>query len=83
MACIPLPAVALPVLPAPFSIDPPELPAITIGAEFCCKLPTLSVTPLIPIPAAILNPAVIALINAASDVINAYIDALPLDCPRE
>lgn len=84
MACIPLPAVTPPVLPAPFSIAPPAPPAISVALTACCKLsviPPLTIP--IPIPPLVLNPAVIATINAALQTVDAYLDALALPCPRE
>jgi len=86
MACLPLPDVDLPTLPSPLTITPPS-PSLgaDVSAELCCKLVSfdLSVFIVIPIPPLTINPAVIALINEALDKIDAFLDALPLDCPRE
>lgn len=88
MACLSLPA--FPSLPdlGPLSLEPPELPSISLSADFCCKIEfTFSFVPAIPLgPAIIAIPgasAVIALINQALGTIDAYVDMIPLDCPLE
>lgn len=87
MACIPLPKLDLPTLPAPLSLTPPAPPTVSIDANlpFCCKVASLagSFSIPIPIPPLVLNPAVIAIINAALGAVDAYLDALPLSCPKE
>lgn len=82
MACIPLPSVTPPTLPHPLSLDPPPLPPITVGAEFCCKLPVVNVVPP-PVTLGPLDPAVIATINATMATVRTYLDAQVLECPRE
>lgn len=84
MACIALPAVAIPTLPAPLTLTAP-VPSLTIpDVSLCCKLPPLPISiPPIPIPSAILNPAVIAALNAFVKQMTSYINALPLSCPLE
>ena len=85
MACICPPKPPIPVLPSPFSIPQPPLPPLPTLA-FCCQLPDI-IPPIPPIPwPAPLDPATIAAINLAlsqaKTAIDAYLDALPLDCPR-
>lgn len=85
MACLKLPVPPLPPLPLPFNVAPPPLPPIpSIDLQFCCKLP-LPFPPLppIPFPPIVINPGVILLINAAMLVIETYLDALEVRCPRE
>ncbi len=83
MACIPLPTLELPALPTPFGISPPQLPELTGDLGLCCKLVPYSYKPAIPLSAAVINPTVIALVNAMRFAVLAYLDALPLSCPRE
>ncbi len=83
MACLELPGVALPQLPSPFSIEPPGLPGISVSVAFCCKLPSFSLSFPFSLPSATINPGVIALVNTALKVIDGYLDAVPIDCPRE
>lgn len=82
MGCISI-AIDLPTLPAPWSIEPPALPDIEANAAICCFEVEISIPIPIPIPALLINPTVILLLNAAFDVVEAYIDALPLDCPLD
>lgn len=83
MACLPLPDVTLPTLPSPLTLDPPALDPVTVGAEFCCKLASFTTPTYAPFGPAVLNPAVIATINTNLALVQAYLDALPLNCPRE
>jgi hypothetical protein len=55
-----------------------------VALTACCKLPVIPpITIPIPIPPLVLNPVVIATINAALQTIDAYLDLLALPCPRE
>jgi hypothetical protein len=84
MACIPIPTVAPPTLGLGLSLLPPALPSINFGADLCCKLLQFSIVPPpIPLPPLVLNPAVLAALGPVFAAINAYLDALPLDCPLE
>jgi hypothetical protein len=86
MACIPVPSLPFPVLPAPLSLSPPlpPTPPTVPGAILCCKLPPVPPPPIpIPIPPLILNPALLASLNAFIDQARAYINSLPLKCPVE
>lgn len=87
MACIPIPE--FPALPdiSPFSLTPPPLPSLDLDAELCCKLLLITWTPTIPLGAITLAvpgaTTIVAGANAALTAINAYLDSLPLSCPRE
>lgn len=87
MSCVSLPTVALPTLPSPFTISPPALPAVDLSIDFCCKVQLISYTPFIPLGAVVLAvpgaAAIVATINESLAVIDAYIDALPLSCPKQ
>ena len=83
MACIPLPDVQLPQLPTPLTLTPPALPDLSADVDICCKLISLDLSIPIPIPPLTITPTVIALINEALSKIDSYLDAIPLDCPRE
>lgn len=86
MACVKLPTPPIPELPAPLSLKapipkPPPIPGLP---NFCCKLPPVKIPiPPIPIPALVLNPAVIALLNQHIKTVLSYINSLPLNCPLE
>lgn len=83
MACISV-ALEFPTLPSPLSLTPPSPPPINVSLQLCCKKPILAAsTPPVPFAAAILNPTVIAIINAQLALAEAYIDNLPIKCPRE
>lgn len=83
LACIPLPDIEFPKLPFPLSVSPPELPAIDLSANLCCYNPKFSYHPVLPLSPLVLNPTAMAIISAAVDAIEAYKDAIPLDCPRQ
>lgn len=87
MACVLLPPFPAPPSISPFTIAPPALPPIDLSIDFCCKVNLISYTPAIPLGAAVLAipgaAAVVAGIQSAITVINAYIDATALKCPRE
>jgi hypothetical protein len=84
MPCIALPTVTAPTLPDPLSISPPAVPGAAFDLQLCCKLPPF-VPPLppIPIPALILNSAVVAALNVFIGQAVAFISALSVPCPKE
>lgn len=82
MACIPVPAVVVPTLPAPLSIDFGALPSISTPGLCCNLLAPITLVPPIPLPAAVLNPAVLATINAALHQVQDFLDHLEVPCPR-
>lgn len=83
MACIDLPLPTLPTLTLGLTLGI-AIPQFTFDLELCCKiLPFPLVTPPIPLPTLVFNPAVIATINTYIAAINAYHDALTFDCPLE
>ena len=82
--CLKIPTVPAPTLPSPLGITPPDAPSPPTLPEFCCKLPPVSLPlPPIPIPAIILNPAVITALNANIEIVTNYINSLQLECPIE
>jgi len=82
MACIPIPSVPFPTLPSGITLTPP-IPSVEFDAELCCKIAQFEATaPPVSIGVA-LNPAIAAAITAALQGVQDYLDALPLDCPRE
>lgn len=84
MACIPLPPIPFPVLPSGFSVSPPALPPVPVSGAVCCKQIAFSaVSPPLPLPPLVVNPAFIAALTAAMKVVQTYIDAIPLECPKE
>lgn len=86
----------MPCLPTPHLPQPPSLPfpltlgittpPINLDVNLCCKILAISLPP-IPIGITIPEPATAAIITTAIKTaiaaINAYIDALPFDCPLE
>ncbi len=94
MPCIDLPRVpALPTLPTGVSITPPPLPRPP-SSFLCCKLPPLPpkvaamiakyeaglAIPFPPLPTPVQK--VIDAIDDERIAINAFLDSLPLNCPR-
>lgn len=83
MACIPLPKAPRVTSPFPFSIEPPELPSASPSLTVCCKLFAFPIKVPLPLGPLVINPGVIATVNAAMDVVDAFIDSLAFECPRE
>lgn len=84
MPCVSLPKPELPPLPA-IGFSLPSLGAQDLDASLCCKVPPVS-TPAIPnpIPPLALNAdGIITIIDTALNEIEAYVDKLPLSCPKE
>lgn len=83
MSCLPLPDPTLPTLPDGITLEP-ELPDLIGSPELCCKLTSFPfVTPPLPAPVGIVNPALAQLIAGAMTSLKAYVDALPLRCPKD
>jgi hypothetical protein len=87
MPCIPLPTVPKPQLPAPLSIGLPTLQTPPLQANLCCQfsLPQI-ILPLPPIPLGFLGPAlapILAAIDAAEAQVDAWLAAIPVNCPLE
>ena len=83
MACVPLPKVEVPKLPAPLSIAP-SVPTLSFDAALCCKvLPFPLATPAIPLPPLLVNPALIAIVNQTMSKVTAFINSLSIPCPKE
>lgn len=83
MACVPLPKVEVPKLPAPLTIEP-TVPEFSFAPALCCKvLPFPLATPPIPLPPGTINPAVIAIVNNATAQITKFLNSLTIPCPKE
>jgi hypothetical protein len=82
--CLKAPTVPVPQLPAPLSLAPPSPPSLPTIPGLCCKMPPiLPPLPPIPIPALILNPAVIATLNAFIATALGFVNSLAIPCPLE
>lgn len=80
MACIDVPTIPVPTLPAGFSI--PALPAPpAIQAGVCCQSVSLAVVPP-PLPIGPLNPAFLLAVKEAIRTFQTFVDNLVPDCPR-
>lgn len=81
--CLPIPIPQLPALPLPFSFALPGLPGLAIKANVCCLSINLgNLIPPIPLPPLIVNPAFVATIRKAINVVQVWIDQFQLPCPR-
>lgn len=84
MACVPIPVVPEPTLPAPLGVTPPPIPDVPGIPNLCCKLPLPPIPPIpISIPPTVLSPAFIATLNAYLKVAVDYINSLHPKCPLE
>lgn len=84
MACLPIPVLPFPVLPAGFSISPPSPYPLPYPPGICCQVIGFPIpTPPITLPPFIVNSTFIAALNAAMSVVKTYTDAIPLKCPKE
>jgi hypothetical protein len=82
--CIEITLPAPPTLGGGLSLEPPALPSVNFSGELCCKIVAFTIPlPPIPLPPLVLNAGVSAAIAAAFSAVQAYLDALPLDCPLE
>lgn len=84
MPCTPAIPVPLPSLPAPLSVSLPiPTPPIPSIPNICCiqqTLPSLSIP--VPIGPLVLNPATVAAARGAFQIIEAYLEARTIPCPR-
>lgn len=83
MACTPGLAIPTPPDISPLTLAPPSLPPISGDLNVCCKILSFSWTPVIPIPAEVLNSAVMGAIVAQVAIANAWLDGLGYRCARE
>lgn len=86
MPCTPGIRIPKPTLAPPLSFTPPDPGTIGIDAnlKFCCQLPPVSLhTPPIPLPTAVLNPALVEGWNAFIDQVIALLNSFPFECPLE
>ena len=84
MSCELNPLPPPPVLPAPYSIDPPALPPLpdsSIG--FCCRQVGFTVPALLPPFPPGVSAAFATAITEMLTAVEDYIDALPIACPKE
>lgn len=82
--CVPIPVIPQPVLPSGFSLNPPDPFPLPYPLGVCCQTITFpAVLPPIPLPPFTVNLAFIAAVTAGIRVAQAYLDAIPLTCPKE
>lgn len=83
MPCLTVPLPTLPTLPSPLTLPVPDAPDVS-PPETCCKLPTLPI-PAIPItiPSVIVNPALVVTMKQYQALMRAYLDQIPVECPKE
>lgn len=75
----------LPPLPDifPLTLTPPTLPPISGDLTICCKLVQFVFVPILPVGPILINSAVMAVINAQIAIVNGFIRAMQLPCPKE
>lgn len=84
MACVPIPVIPQPVLPSGFNLNPPAPFPLPYPTGICCQTVNFGIGgPPLPLPPFVVNVAFIAALTAAIAVAQAYIDAIPLTCPKE
>lgn len=82
VACVEVKLPELPELGLGLSLSV-ELPSVEFDATLCCKLLQFELG-LPPIDLGIsLSLPIFAAVNAALGAVQAYIDALPLECPKQ
>lgn len=82
--CSPMTVPPIPVLPSGFSLAA-AIPGIghVFDVKLCCKIFQLPIgLPPIPLGISVSLPLIAAL-NSCIGIVNAYLDAIPLLCPRE
>lgn len=85
MSCITIPKLPLPTLPPGITIPGIGIDlGITFAVDLCCKIPPVKIPlPPVGISPTILNPGVIATLNAAIQSLQSYLHSIPLKCPLE
>ena len=84
MACIDLPAPTIPVLGFGLSLEPPSTPPIDFDLTLCCKIAAIHIPAFpLPLPPFTVNASTQAITDAVMDAIQQFLDALPLECPKE
>ncbi len=84
MPCIELNVPEPPALGLGLSITPPALPGFSGELDLCCKIVAFATPPIpLPLPAGTINVGVITALTTALAAVQAFLDALPLDCPLE
>ena len=74
----------MPSLPGGITLTPPAPPATEFDADLCCKLLPFAVQPPpLPLPPGVVNAGTAAIIKTTLASVQAYLDALPVSCPRE
>jgi len=84
MPCNPVPSIPIPTLPDGISLalPLPNPPSVSTPSP-CCLLPELPpITLPITLPPAIVNIAFVATLRVAIEAANAWLESLPLTCPR-
>lgn len=82
MACLEIPAVPFPELPAPLTLGA-ALPSQSFDPTLCCKLlPFPVVAPPVTL-GVVLTGAIVVALNTQMALMLAYFDARPLNCPYE
>jgi hypothetical protein len=82
--CIEIPKLPEITLGLGLSLDPPSLTTPSIGVDFCCRFNLLPpITIHLPLPPLSLNVGVVASLSAVTQAIQAYLDSVAPDCPRE
>lgn len=83
MPCTPLPDPVLPSLPLGITLEPP-LPPLPEDVTLCCKLAEFpAVSPPLPFPVGVANPALAQVVTTVMNSVKQYIDDLPLRCPKD
>lgn len=85
MACSPLPTPpAPPPLPGGISLEPPAPPPFPGAPDACCRIIDFpSIPAIVSFPPGTLNPGVMAGLDALMAGVQAFIDGLSFNCPRE
>lgn len=83
MPCLKVDLPTPPTLPAPLTLEPPPLPPLPT-AKLCCKVEIEIPIPPILFPGAplIINPALVAVINANLALVKVYLDQIEVPCPK-
>ena len=84
MACVPIPQVVLPELGFGLSLAPPQLIEPSFDLTLCCKILSFTVPiPPIPLPPLVVNAGTAAILGQVTEAINAFLDQLTFECPKE
>lgn len=83
MSCVPIPIPALPDFPTGLDLTPPATPPFSGDINVCCKLVSFAIPSIPIVPPISINSAALAALNAKKSLVQAWLNSIAIDCPRQ